>query len=257
MDLISSTILAVVEGLTEFLPISSTGHLILVGKLLRLPSGANLHAFEIFIQAGAISAIVILYFQKLRQNLALLPKLLVGFLPAAGIGLLFRQQVTDFLDSSTIVLSTLFVGGLFFLIWDRIAARFKPTANTLATISYQQALLIGFAQSLALVPGVSRAAASIFGGLAVGLEKQIAVEFSFLLAIPTIFAASGLALAGAAGTLTNKDFSLMILGFVVALISALVSVRFFVGYLKKHSFAAFGWYRIILASLYALFLRNL
>jgi undecaprenyl-diphosphatase len=257
ISLLTTTILAIIEGVTEFLPISSTGHLILAGKLLDVPQTVAQSTFEVFIQSGAITAVIILYSDKLRQNLTLWKKLLVGFIPAAVIGVLVIDQLDRLLDSTNVVLMSLFLGGLLFLVWDRFADRLKPKSLDLEQITYRQALLIGLAQTVAFIPGVSRSAASIFGGLIVGLEKKVAVEFSFLLAIPTIFAASAVIVVRSAGDLSMADVYTLGWGFLVALLSAWVAIRFFLNYLTKHNFALFGWYRIILAAGFALIVTRL
>ncbi len=255
LSFLTTALLSALEGLTEFLPISSTGHLILASHIMGLAADNRLEAFEIFIQAGAISAVIIIYAKKLWQNFNLWRKILVGFIPTGILGLFFSRYLSQLLTNTGLVLAMLLAGGLFFLVWDRIARRFKVSAKALEQVTYRQAIAIGLAQSIAMIPGVSRSAASIFGGLIVGLEKEVAVEFSFLLAIPTIFAASALAIIKNRSILDKDDFLLFSIGFFIALATAWWAIRFFLGYLKKHSFAVFGWYRIILASLYALLIK--
>ncbi len=251
-----SIILGLVEGVTEFLPISSTGHLILVGQLLKLPQTEFLKSYEIIIQLGAILAVVVLYWHRLLLNWENIKKLVVAFLPTAGLGFIFYKLIKIYLlGNSLVVLIALLVGGLGLIIFEKIyQSKFKSVEQG-KEVSYKQAALIGLFQSLAMVPGVSRSAATIVGGLALGLDRKSIVEFSFWLAVPTMAAAtlwdllnSDLASIGLA------QINWLILGFVVSFVVALLSIKFLLKYIQNNNFIAFGIYRIILALLFWYFI---
>lgn len=252
MTILQSIFLGIVEGLTEFLPISSTAHLILSGDILRLPSSEFLKTFNISIQLGAILAVVVLYWKKIWSSWALIGKILAAFIPTAVIGLLLYKIAKNYLmDSLPIIAITLFVGGIILIIFEKRykAAPVVPPSEKTTNISYKQAGLIGIIQSLAIVPGVSRSAATIIGGLALGLSRQTIVEFSFLLAIPTMAAATGLDLIKSRETLmllSGQDVLIWIIGFVFSFITALIGVKFLIKFIQKNNFVAFGWYRIVL-----------
>ncbi|MFA5155012.1 MAG: undecaprenyl-diphosphate phosphatase [Patescibacteria group bacterium] len=274
MNIFHALILGLIEGLTEFLPISSTAHLVLAGEWLRLPSSDFLKTFEISIQLGAILAVVVLYWKRIWSSWQLVGRIIAAFLPTAVIGLAFYKTVKDYLlDNTYIIAAALFLGGIV-IIWfersysRRLSGKVTTVAAALAdnqavlppqTISYQQAVVIGLCQSLAIIPGTSRAAATIIGGLGLGIKRQEIVEFSFLLAIPTMLAATGLDLIksrAALAALSGYDLSVWLIGFVMAFITAIIGVRFFLRYIQKNDFVAFGWYRIVfgLAILVWLFL---
>lgn len=252
MDHVKALILGLVEGITEFLPVSSTGHLILVGTALGLV-GARAKAFEIFIQLGAILAIVWLYRTSLlatlrrgphqRQSRRLLINLALGFLPAAAVGFLAHGWIKERLFSPMTVGIALVAGGIVILLIER-----KPRATavqSLDELSPAAAFAIGCIQVLALIPGVSRSGATIMGGVAIGLSRVAATEFSFLLAIPVMFAATGFDLLSSRNALTRSDVSIFAVGFITAFLSALIVVRLFLRYVGGHTFAGFAWYRII------------
>ncbi len=256
MNLIHVIILSLTEGLTEFLPISSTGHLILVSRILSLESSSFLKTFEIVIQLGAIMAIVVLYFKKLISSLNLLKKLFVAFLPTAVVGFTLYPLIKDFLlGSSAVTLNALFLGGIALIAIEWFLKRKKTEVKKPSEITYRQAILIGTFQSLSVIPGVSRAAATIMGGLLTGLDRETATEFSFLLAVPTMFAATLLdiyksrQMIAAGGTLT------LFVGTVLSFLFAIIAVKFLIGYVKKHDFTAFGVYRIILSILFWIFVK--
>jgi len=254
-------ILSAVEGLTEFLPISSTGHMILAGKLLGLTETDFLKTFEIVIQLGAIMAIVVLYFKKFWTSLVtggvLIKKLLLAFVPTAIVGIVLYPFIKGvLLGSSTITLNALFFGGIAIIGVEWFLKHKKAGAKTESQVTYKQALIIGTFQSLSVVPGVSRAAATIIGGLLTGLDRETATEFSFLLAVPTMIAATGLdvwesrhVIAQGGGLVT------LLLGTVLAFFFAIIAVKFLIGYIKKHDFTAFGVYRIVLSVLFWIFVK--
>ncbi len=246
VNILDSIILGVVEGLTEFLPISSTGHLILTSQLLGLPETEFLKSFEVIIQLGAILAVLFLFIRKVWRDWELIKKTAVAFLPAAVVGFgLYSLIKNYFLGNSLLVLIMLFLGGLVFLYLER-----KPREKgleDLKNLTYAQAFLIGLFQALAVVPGVSRAGATILGGLSLGLSRPAIVEFSFLLAVPTMFAATGYDLLKSGATFGVGDWQFLAIGFVVAFLTAILAVRWFLRFVSHHSFQAFGWYRIIIS----------
>jgi len=252
MDFIIAIILGIVEGLTEFLPISSTGHLILASQLLNVMQTDFVKSFEIAIQVGAILSIVVLYWKQLFLNLKILKRLVVAFIPTGIIGLLvYKTFKTVLLGNTDIVLVSLFAGGIFIVLFEKFW-RQKQTLEKIENISYKQCVLIGIFQSFSIIPGISRAAPTILGGLALGLKRKTIVEFSFLLAVPTFLAATGYDLLQSAGSFSFAQFDLLAVGFVAAFVAAILTVKYFLAYVKNHDFTAFGIYRIIVAILFAL-----
>ncbi len=247
MNLLDAAILGVVEGITEFLPISSTGHLILVSKLLGLPSTEFLSSFEIAIQLGAILAVVLLFWRSFL-NIEMLKRLAVAFLPTAVIGLaLYSIVKTYLLGNPQVVLAALFFGGILLLVFEHFHTEGPEAVASPETITYKQSFLIGLFQSVAIIPGVSRSAATILGGLWIGISRIAIVEFSFLLAVPTMAAATGLDLIQNYQTFSSADFAALAVGFVVSFVVAIAAIKFLLQYIRKHSFRAFGVYRIIVA----------
>lgn len=243
-------ILGALEGFTEFLPISSTGHLILAAELLGLPSTEFLKSFQIAIQLGAIAAVLMLYFRSFL-NVKLLKKLFVAFLPTGLVGFLVYPYVKGFLlGNSLVVVMSLFVGGIALIVFELLHKEKWSDAIDLTDISYKQAALIGAFQSVAIIPGVSRSAATIVGGLLVGLPRVSIVEFSFLLAVPTMVAATGYDLLKSAHAFSAGDVELMVIGFIVSFIVALASMKLLLNIVKRFSFIPFGIYRIIVSVLF-------
>jgi undecaprenyl-diphosphatase len=255
MSLFQTIILSIVEGLTEFLPISSTGHMILVGNLLGIPSTEFVKSFEIIIQLGAILAVVILYAKTLLQRISLWPKILVAFAPTAVLGFIFYKIVKQFLLGNTLVtVLTLGIGGIAFLVLERLMKNKHFKTLSLEHISYKQSIIIGLTQSISMIPGVSRSAASIFGAMVIGVDRTTAVEFSFLLAIPTMIAASTLDLIKSGFAFSSNDIVLLAVGFIGAFLTALIAVKAFLQFIKSNTFIPFAWYRIILAILFLFFI---
>lgn len=249
---LQALILGIVEGITEFLPISSTAHLILVGDLLGIDASNFAKSFDIIIQLGAILAVMVLYWKQfLRWEV--LKRLVVAFIPTGVIGVLVYQFAKDFLlGNTTLVLSTLFVGGLVLIAFEYWYKEKEQAIEDLAHISYAQCLALGVFQAIAIVPGVSRSAATIVGGLLLGLKRKTIVEFSFLLAVPTMVAATGLDLIKNLDQFTSDQVSSLTIGFICAFITAILAIKLLLAYVRKHTFTAFGIYRVALVLLVVL-----
>ena len=253
MTFFHAIILAIVEGLTEFLPISSTGHMILASSWLKIPQIDFVKSFEIFIQLGAILAVVGLYGQKLLTNTKLWLPLLAGFVPTAIVGLVGYSFIKhNLIGTTAVVLWSLALGGLVLLVIDKLV---PGKQKSVTALTWKDAAVIGSFQAISVIPGVSRAAATIIGGLLVGLDRQAAVEFSFLLAVPTLAAASGLDLLKSGWSFTSGEWALLIVGLVVSTITAWLAIKFFLGFVKKHNFQVFGIYRILLVIIFFLLTR--
>lgn len=253
MHPLHAIILGIVEGLTEFLPISSTAHLILTSEVLRLPPTEFQKTFEIAIQFGAILAIVMLQWKRLFLSTAVWTRVLAAFIPTAVIGFALHSIIKDILfDSIPTILWSLAVGGGV-LIWFSLFWKEKPGDDQkIEDISYGKAAMIGLMQAVAVVPGVSRAGATIVGGQLLGVSRRTIVEFSFLLAVPTIAAAAGYDLLKSGSVLTTQDIPMLLLGTAVSFIVAIVTVRWFLAMVQKTSFIAFGIERIVVAVLFFL-----
>lgn len=256
MNVVHAVIFGIVEGLTEFLPISSTGHLMLTARYLGIAQTEFVKSFEIAIQSGAILAVAVLYWKMLRKSWDIWKKILAAFIPTAVIGALLYKVVKRFLlDSNTVVLWALFLGGAIIIFFECFHREKENAVREVSEISYLQALLIGLCQSIAIIPGVSRAAATIIGGLLLGLKRKTIVEFSFLLAIPTMSAAMTLDLVKSAHAFSPNQFLVLGVGLVVSFVVALMAIRFLLVFIKKHTFIPFGIYRIMLSAAFWLKLR--
>lgn len=248
MDFLHAIILSLVEGITEFLPISSTGHLVLASDVLNIAQTEFVKSFEIIIQLGAILAVVVLYWKKFVASRELCLKVLTAFIPTAVIGFGLYKVIKMYLLGNTMVtLWALFLGGIALIIIEKFYKEQPHHFETIEKVSYKKVLLIGLAQSISMIPGVSRAAATILGGLFVGLKRKAAVEFSFFLAIPTMAAATGLDLVKTSFSFDSSEWTILAIGFVGAFITALFAVKYFLKYIEHHTFVAFGVYRILLA----------
>lgn len=251
MNLIHVFILSLIEGFTEFLPISSTGHLILASRLLNIEPTAFTKTFEIVIQLGAILAVVVLYFKKLITSVNLLKKLTVAFIPTAIVGFTLYPFIKNvLLESSVITLNALFFGGIALIGVEWYLKKVRGKRQELNEVSYKNALIIGTFQSLSVIPGVSRAAATIVGGLLTGLNRSAATEFSFLLAIPVMFGATALDIYRSREMITQNGFLTLFIGTILSFFFAIIAIKFLIGFVKKHDFTLFGIYRIILAILF-------
>jgi undecaprenyl-diphosphatase len=248
MNSIQAIVIAIVEGLTEFLPISSTGHMIITEKLLGVTETDFVKVFTVAIQLGAILAVVVLYWKKFFNfnKWQFYAKLLVGVLPALALGFLFSKKIDALLESSLTVAITMLAGGIVLLFIDRL---FKnPRIDSEEKVSFLKAFVIGIWQCVAMIPGVSRSAASIIGGMQQGLTRSAAAEFSFFLAVPTMLAATGYKLYKyykEAGGFSGNEIQQLAIGNVVAFVVALLAIKFFIGFVKKYGFTIWGYYRII------------
>lgn len=246
MNFLQTIILAVIEGLTEFLPVSSTGHMIIASSFMGIASDPFVKLFTIVIQLGAILSVVVLYFKRFFKSLDFYFKLLVAFIPAAVFGLLLSDKIDELLESPLTVAVSLVVGGVILLFVDKWFN--NPVIDSEEDINYLTAFKIGFFQCLAMIPGVSRSGASIVGGMSLKLSRKAAAEFSFFLAVPTMFAATAKKLFDfykEGHTITTQEIQLLAVGNIVAFIVALLAIKSFIGYLNKNGFRMFGWYRII------------
>jgi undecaprenyl-diphosphatase len=250
MTALHAFLLGIVEGISEFLPISSTGHLILTSRLLHLPETEFLKSFEIAIQLGAILAVTVLYWPKLLQSKDTFLKVCTAFVPTAIIGLVVHKLAkTYLLGNVEVVLWSLFLGGIFLIAFEHYYRAPADQESRLESVTYRQALALGLFQSIAIIPGVSRSASTIVGGLMMGLNRRTIVDFSFLLAIPTMAAATALDLLKSYKEFSSTDGSNLAIGFIVSFVVALGSIRWLLKFIKTHSFASFGVYRIIVALL--------
>jgi len=255
MYYLQAVILSIVEGLTEFLPVSSTGHLVLTSKLLNIAQTDFVKSFEIIIQLGSIFAIIFLYRETISKNREVWKKIITAFIPTAIIGfLLYKIIKTLFLGNSTITLFALFIGGLLLILLEKIHKEKDHHNDSMEKISFKNAFLIGLFQSISVIPGVSRSAATIIPALMLGTKRKTAVEFSFLLAIPTMFAASLLDILKSNFSFTPYEYSILIVGFIGSFVVAIFAVKFLLNFIKNHTFIPFGIYRIILAIIFGLFM---
>lgn len=247
MNIIDAIILAIIEGLTEFLPVSSTGHMIIGSSFMGIADEDFTKLFTIFIQLGAILSVVVLYFKRFFKSLNFYYKLFIAFIPAAIFGVLFSDYIDELLENTLAVAISLLVGGIILLFVDKWFN--KPVYQEEEEIDYLTALKIGFFQCIAMIPGVSRSGASIVGGMSQKLSRQLAAEFSFFLAVPTMLAATAKKLIDyfeAGHTINSDQIKILAVGNIVAFIVALIAIKSFIGFLNKNGFKLFGYYRIIL-----------
>jgi undecaprenyl-diphosphatase len=260
MSLVEAIIIAIVEGITEFLPISSTGHMVITSSLMGIEKQEFTKVFEVAIQFGAILAVVVLYWQKFFKfkQWQFYVKLIAGAAPALALGYFFSDRIEKMLGSPTIVTISLLAGGIILLFIDRAFS--KPVIKTDDQIGYGKAFIVGIWQTISMIPGVSRSAASIIGGMQQKFTRNLAAEFSFFLAVPTMFAATAHSLflkewgkeqniTGRKGYEiifeTRENTIAFVMGNIVAFIVAIIAIRFLINFLKVHGFKIFGWYRII------------
>ena len=248
MTLFQSIVIAIVEGLTEFLPVSSTGHMIIAERLLHVTETDFVKVFTVAIQLGAILSVIVLYWKKFFDfsKWQFYVKLIIGVIPAIILGFLFSKKIDAMLDSATTVAVALLVGGIILLFVDKLFTR--PRIHSEAEIKPKNAFIIGIWQCLAMIPGVSRSAASIIGGMQQKLTRSEAAEFSFFLAVPTMLAATGYKLLKyykESGGFSKEEIKLLAVGNIVAFIVAIIAIKFFINFVKKYGFKVWGVYRII------------
>lgn len=246
MCIIQSIIIAIVEGLTEFLPVSSTGHMILASSIMKIQEQEFVKTFEIFIQLGAILAIVMMYFKKFFKSFTIYFKLGIAFIPTAIVGFIAYDFIKEHLFNPIVVSISLILGGILLIFIDKKVLERKSETDFIENISFKNAFFIGLIQCFSMIPGVSRAAATIIGGVFNGLNKKQAMEFSFLLAVPTMFAASGYDLLKSKLVFSNQELIILGLGLIVAFITAWLAVKIFLKIVEKYGFKHFGYYRIMI-----------
>ncbi len=269
MNTFQSIIIAIIEGLTEYLPISSTGHMIIAERLMGIPSNNFTKLFTIAIQLGAILSVVVLYWKKFFafKNWQFYAKLVVAVVPALLLGFIFNDAIDSLLDSSLTVAISLLIGGFILLVIDKVFT--THTIDDEEKISFVKAFIIGLWQCIAMIPGVSRSAASIIGGMQQKLTRSLAAEFSFFLAVPTMAAATGYSLFlknWNENGVEQKGYELILsstqnitafaVGNIAAFVVALLAIKFFIGFLQKHGFRLFGWYRIIVGAVLLLLIAT-
>ncbi len=246
MDFFQAIILAIVEGITEYLPVSSTGHMIIASSMMGIATNDFVKMFTVAIQFGAILSVIVLYWKRFFQTLDFYFKLAVAFLPAAVLGFLLNDFIDSLLENVVVVAITLLLGGIVLLFVDKW---FKQKEED--EVTYRKALTIGFFQVIAMIPGVSRSAATIIGGLSQKMSRKAAAEFSFFLAVPTMFAATVYKMLKFHKEVgfTSDNLPLLLIGNVVAFMVALIAIKGFISYLTKNGFKFFGWYRIVVGTI--------
>lgn len=256
MSILQAILIAIVEGLTEFLPVSSTGHMILASRLMGLHEDEFVKTYEIAIQLGAILAIIVMYLKRFFQGIEIYLKLFVAFLPTAVVGLLAYSYIKAYLFNPTVVAVSLIVGGIVLIAIDRKVVSKESKTLDIAKIPYKNAFFIGLIQCLSMVPGTSRAAATIIGGVFNGLDKRQATEFSFLLAVPTMVAATGYDLLKTPVEFDQRAYLLLGIGMLVAFVSAWFAVKVFLKIVSTSGFRHFGYYRILIGLIFLFFLGS-
>jgi undecaprenyl-diphosphatase uppP len=267
MELLKTVVLGIVEGLTEWLPISSTGHMILVDEFIKLDvSKSFMDMFLVVIQLGAILAVVVLNFEKLnpfsswksswekRATWQLWYKVILACVPAAVIGLLFNKFMEEHFMTAPVVAATLIFYGIMFLVVETYNKRRTPRVREIERLDYKTAFIIGLFQVLSLVPGTSRSGATILGGILFGTSRYVAAEFTFFLAIPVMFGASFLKLVKFGWHYTGSEILILVVGMATAFVVSILSIKFLLRYIKNNDFKAFGWYRIVLGIIVVLYL---
>lgn len=254
MTFTQSILIAIIEGLTEFLPISSTGHMILASAAMGIHEDEFVKTFEVFIQLGAILAIALMYIKRFFKSIDIYLKLFAAFLPTGIIGLLVYDYIKAYLFNPVVVSVSLILGGIFLIFIDKKVINSETMLSEVEEMSYKNAFLIGLCQCISMIPGTSRAAATIIGGVFNGLDKKQATEFSFLLAVPTMMAAGGYDLLKSDLVFSSEQIALLGVGSLVAFVSAWIAVKLFIKYVSTHGFTAFGYYRIALGILFLIFM---
>lgn len=266
LELFKALIFGIIEGITEWLPISSTGHLILADEFLKLKTSEEFkNMFDVVIQLGAIMAVVVLYFQKLnpwspkktvlekKRTWTLWFKVVVAMIPTVLIALPFNDTVEELFNNSITVSIALIVYGILFIVIEKYNANRQPKVNTLSQLTYKTALIIGIFQVLSIIPGTSRSGSTILGAILIGTSRYVAAEFTFFLAIPTMFGASLLKVVKFGFHFTGMEVALLLTGMVSAFIVSIIAIKFLMNYIKKNDFKAFGYYRIVLGIIVLLY----
>ncbi|QHT70188.1 undecaprenyl-diphosphate phosphatase [Rhodocytophaga rosea] len=243
MNFIEAIILAIVEGLTEFLPVSSTGHMIIASAIMGINELEFTKIFTVNIQFGAILSVVVLYWRRFFQSIDFYIKLFVAFIPAAIFGLLLGDFIDSLLENVVVVAISLLAGGILLLFIDKM---FNRSTDDIEAVDYKKGFVIGLFQCIAMIPGVSRSAATIIGGMSQNLSRKAAAEFSFFLAVPTMFAASAYKLLKDYKFIGAENLQTLFIGNLVAFVVAMLAIKFFINFLTKYGFKIFGYYRIIL-----------
>lgn len=256
MNIFQALVLAVIEGITEFLPISSTGHMILASYIMGIEENQFVKNFEVIIQFGAILAVLVVYWRRFLPNWNFYKKLFVAFLPTAAIGFIAKDYVDELLGKADVVAWSFILGGIF-LIWsDRIFERLNTSGRTVEDLTYKDSVVLGLFQSIAMIPGVSRSAATIIGGLTLGLNRKDAAEFSFFLGVPTLAAATLLKSFSVLKTVEASQIHLLLVGNVVAFIVAILAIKTFIRFLSTHGFKYFGYYRILMGVIFLILIYS-
>lgn len=253
MSILESIIIALIEGITEFLPVSSTGHMIMAASLMNINEDQFVKTFEIIIQLGAILAIVLMYSKQFLKSLDIYLKLALAFLPIAVFGFLGYSFIKEVLFGPLVVAISIIVGGIVLIIVDKKVVSSISQYNKVEDISYKHSFFIGLIQCFALIPGVSRAAATIVGGVFNGLDKKQSTEFSFLLAVPTMLAASGYDLLKTPVVFSNDEYIILAIGLLVAFVTAWFAVKIFLKIVENYGFKHFGYYRIVMGIVFLYF----
>lgn len=259
IEIIKIVILGVIQGITEWLPVSSTGHMILADEFIRLNmSEAFKEMFFVVIQFGSILAVVVLYFHKLNpfsprksrieraDTVSLWLKVIVAIIPAGVIGVLFDDKIDELFYNAPVVAATLIIYGVLFIVVENRNKLYRPSISGFTELSYLTAFFIGCFQVLSLIPGTSRSGATILGAILLGASRYVAAEFSFFLAVPVMLGASGIKLLKSGMMFTDSEWMLLLIGVFVAFVVSLFAIKFLMGYIKRHDFKAFGYYRIVL-----------
>lgn len=249
MNIFHAFVLGIIEGFTEFIPVSSTGHLIVASHILRIPQTPFVTSFEIIIQLGALCAVIPFFIRTILRDRPSLYKIIIAFAPTAIVGFLLYKKIKALFDNPIVVIASLFIGGVLLIVLERYIARRAKKESVLISreISFWESFYLGIFQTLAFIPGVSRSGATIAGGLLLNVERAVLVEFTFLLAVPTIAAASGLDILKSSLTWSLEEIVLLVVGFVTAFICGYISMRWLLRYISHHTFIVFGIYRIVAA----------
>lgn len=250
MTLLQAIVLAFVEGLTEFLPISSTGHMILTSYMMGIEDNAFVKSFEVIIQFGAILAVLVVYWERFLPNWGFYKKLFVAFLPTGIVGFLVKDYIDILLGKADVVAWSFIIGGLILIWTDKYFAKLNHQGRTTSQLTYKDSVFLGLFQSIAMIPGVSRSAATIIGGLSLSMNRKEAAEFSFFLAVPTLGAATLYKTAKIFKTIDSSQIYILLVGSVVAFFVAILAIKSFIHFLSSHGFKYFGYYRILMGLIF-------